>query len=58
MSKPNKLDGSTSSGTIDNRDALKPGEWDRRGAGELESDDPSTVGTPPKRGDEHTSAGN
>ena len=58
MSTPIEREGKTSSGTVDNRDVLEPGEWDRPGAGELASEDPSTVGTRPKRGDEHTSAGN
>lgn len=49
---------SAPAGTVDNRDALKPGEWDRRGAGEIEGDEPSTVGAAKRPGgDVHTSAG-
>ncbi len=45
-------------GTVDDRGSLEPGEWDRPGAGEIESDYPSTVGAAKKPGsDVHTSAG-
>lgn len=33
------------SGTVDNRDTLKPGQWDRSGAGGIEGGSPSSVGT-------------
>jgi hypothetical protein len=57
MTKTSKHKSHSNSGTVDNRDLLKPGEWDRSGAGELGGDEPSTVGARPKRDDEHTSAG-
>lgn len=51
--------GSPASGSVDNRDTLKPGQWDRSGAGEIESDSPSSVGKDPAApgGDNKTSAG-
>ena len=42
---------SNPNGAVDNRDALKPNEWDRSGAGEIGSGDTSTVGASPQRQD-------
>ena len=49
----------TRAGTVDNRDTLKPGQWDRSGAGEIEDGSPSTVGADPSKphSDSKTSAG-
>ena len=48
-----------SSGTVDNRDRLKPRQWDRSGAGEIEDGSPSAVGADPRtpHNDSKTSAG-
>lgn len=46
-------------GTVDNRDTLKPGQWDRSGAGEIDSGSPSSVGADSgeQDGSNKTSAG-
>ena len=61
LKKPNgaKVPRGGNCGSVDNRDTLKHGQWDRSGAGEIEDGSPSTVGADPDKphNDSKTSAG-
>ena len=52
-------DSSTKAGIVDKRGTLKPGQWDRSGAGEIEDGSLSSVGADPSKphNDSKTSAG-